>query len=234
MEKNKELETVAPTENRRMKSSLNMLQITNEGLAEIGLAQKLTLTAMIDEACADYIAKKNNTSQIDTMVKETNGFWFERDLDRVKALLPIDSVKRLLPYQIACLCFSLKDQKDRERTFGALNLSEELQIIDGMNRELEKASIIQNGELKGYNLHLLSHELKAKLLPLESAYLKLKIGKDAFAKLQERRPDLCPKPTITNESDKKVLDEATMNPALETVLAVTALSKATWKALPKD
>lgn len=198
MEK-KELDTVSPTENRRIKTSFNLQKTQLEGLAKISEIQKVTVTAMLDEAIADFLAKKSNTQEIDQMLRQTNGFWFERSLETVKTLLPKQKIEKLLPYAKAYLYFNLKDNADRERVFEALALSEELKEINAVNVILGKASMYKGDELKSYNLHIVANELRANLTPLQQDYLSLKIGKDAFAKLKERRPEMFPEPKMFSE-----------------------------------
>ncbi len=235
MEKTKEVETVAPTENRRKKTSYNIQETQLDELAKIVVSRKLTLTAITDEAYADYIAKTNNTTEIDQMLKETNGFWFERSLFTVKQMMPTKKVEKLVPYQKAYLYCHLKDGADRERVFEELGLGEELKEINAINVNLQKASIFKDNDLKGYNLHIIANDLRAKPTTLQAEYLNMKIGNDAFAKLKKRRPDLFPEiNAFTGDDEETFFDEENLNPALPTVLAVSALSKAAWKALPNS
>lgn len=232
MEKPTQIEQIKPTEGRREKTSLNLLKINSDSLSKIANERKITQTMAVDEAISEWVAKATNTTDIDSMIKETNGFLFERDLSVVKAMLA-NKVNKFGAYQIAHLYRKLKDKDDRVRVFQALGLVEPLKAIDEVNRILEKASDFNGSNFKGYVYFTLANEIRAELTHVQAEYLNMKIGIEAFEKLKERRPNIFPKLTcFTGEDREETFNEATINPALETVLAVTALSKATWKALP--
>lgn len=235
MEKNKQTETVSPTENRRKKTSLNILVNQLDESAKIAASRKLTLTAITDEAFADYIAKVNNVSEIDKMLQETNGFWFSRDLARVSQTLDAGKVGKLVPYQKAYLYQHLKDGEDRTKVFEHLGLDDELKQINAINEKLQEASIFKDNVLQGYNLYKIALNLRAKLTPLQIEYLQMKLGNDASVKLNERRPDLFPElDAFTGDDEEAFFDEENINPALPVVLAVAELSKTAWKALPNS
>ncbi len=62
------------------RTTLKIRKSNLEAITRIGAFKNLTLTTMVNEALKDYSAKMNNVQQIDSMIRETNGFWFERDL----------------------------------------------------------------------------------------------------------------------------------------------------------
>jgi hypothetical protein len=100
---------------------------------------------------------------------------------------------------------------------------------------LDKAARFNGEQFVGYNVHTIANELRASLTILQLEYLTLKLGNEAISKLQERIPEKFPDLILGNESEKKApLDEANMNPALETVLAVSELSKSAWNKLPES
>ncbi len=94
---------VAPIEEQFVRTTLNVQKSVMEGVTRIGAAKNLTLTTMTNEALKDYCAKMNNVQQIETMIRETNHFWFERDLSQVIKLLPVEAANAMLPYQTAYL-----------------------------------------------------------------------------------------------------------------------------------
>ena len=203
-QKQKEINILAlPIEERNVRTTLNIQKIRVEGLARIGAFKDLTLTAMVNEAIKDYCAKMNNTQQIDCMIRDTNGFWSNRDLSRVTKLLPVEIATKMLPYQVAYLYCNLKDTADRERVFTTLNLSDELKQINALNGVLQKASIFDGETLKGFNIYQLAIDLQAKLTELQYDYLQLKLGADSLEKLKERRPAIFPEVTIPNEAEKE-------------------------------
>jgi hypothetical protein len=126
------------------------------------------------------------------MIKATNGFWFQRDLEDIQRLMPIKTAQGLLPYQIAYLYCNLKDNADRERVLTALQLNDELKQVNALNGILQKASEYDDDKLKGYNIYQLANDLQAKLTPLQHEYLKMKLGAEPLEKLEERRPDILP------------------------------------------
>lgn len=181
---------IAPLEEKRVKTTVNLKQIHVDGLNKIAVAKAMTQTAIIDEAITVALSKFNDTTSIDKMLEDTNGFLFNRDIDRVLQMLPIEVAKKLAPSQLAYLYVGLKDSADRQRVFSALSLSNALDDINEINRCLETASKFIDGKLAGYNLSTLANQLKAKLSPLQKEYLLKKIGQSAFEALKERRQDL--------------------------------------------
>lgn len=224
-----ETEIIEPTEGKRLPTTLKLLKSHVDGLSEIADARDLTKTAIIDEALSIAISKFNDTTFIDQMLRETSNFWFNRDLERVKQLMPIEKAKSLSPYQKAYLNFKLKDRADRQRVFEALSLVTELDQINTMNVVLEKASKLQDGKLLGFNVNRIAHEIRAKLTPLQVQYLRMKLGSESINKLQQLTINRFPKIEIFKE---KSTEETSMNPAVETILAALAISRATWNALP--
>lgn len=256
MDKNLEKNLVPPIEEKRVRTTLNLSKTNIDGLSKIATAKKVTLTAMMDEAISTALSVFNDTTLIDRMLRETNGYIFNRDLDAVKQKLNGDIIQKLTPFQKAYLYTHLKDANDALRVFEALGFSEDLDEINVVNSILEKASKFRDQQFIGYSIPMLANETKAALSVLQAEYLQAKIGIEAIAKLKEWRPDLFQaesafiegeqEPVETSRTTKKqratafkdsgdkeqAFDEATMNPALETVLAVTALSKEAWQALP--
>jgi len=234
MSQKQEISLVKPIENRRLRTTLNLLKTHTDGLSKIAQDQNITLTAMMDKALTIALSIFNNTSEIDLMLRETSGYLFNRDLERVKSCLSALIEKGMTPTQKAYLYCNLKDTSDRHRVFAALSLNEALQQIEAINGTLDKAARFNGDQFLGFNLYTIANELRAPMTILQLEYLTLKLGNEAIAKLQERIPEKFPNLNVSNESDKNaVLDEATMNPALETVLAVAEISEAAWKALPK-
>ena len=222
-----ETEIIEPTEGKRLPTCLKLLKSHVDGLSEIADARGLTKTAIIDQALSVAISNFNDTTFIDQMLAETKNFWFTRDLERVKQLMPLEKAKNLSPYQKAYLNFKLKDLADRQRVFEALSLVTELDQISTMNAVLEKASKLQDGRLLGFNINKIAHEIRAKLTPLQVQYLTLKLGSETIEKLQQLTINKFPKIEIF-----KATEESPMNPAVETILAVLSISRATWDALP--
>ncbi|MGE5574535.1 MAG: hypothetical protein ACM3UL_00215 [Ignavibacteria bacterium] len=194
---------VAPIEEQFVRTTLNIQKSLMEGISRIGASKNLTLTVMTNEALKDYCAKMNNVQQIENMIRETNGFWFERDLSQVTKLLPIEVAKAMLPYQIAYLYCNLKDTADRERIFAALKLSDQLQQINAYNGLLQKVSQFDGEKLKGYNVYQLALDIRAKLTPLQCEYLTLKIGSDSMETLRQRRPDIFPEVTLQSQLNEE-------------------------------
>lgn len=181
---------IAPIEERRLKTTVNLKQIHVDGLNKIAVAKGMTQTAIIDEALSIALSQFNDTAFIDKMLAETNGFIFNRDLERVTQLLSADIAKKLTPSQIAYLYIGLKDSADRQRVFSALPLTQALDEINEINRCLETASKFADSKLTGYNLSTLANQLKAKLSPLQKEYLLKKIGQSAFDELKEKRQEI--------------------------------------------
>lgn len=232
MTQKQETALVEPIESRRLRTTLNLRKIHVDGLSKIAKDQKTTLTAMMDKALTIALSTFNNTSDIDRILRETNGYIFNRDLNRVTTFLSVEKAKDLTPYQKAYLYCNLKDIADRQRVFAALALDASLQEIDALNVILEKASRFKGEQFIGYNTYTIANEIRAPLTVLQLEYLQLKLGNEVIAKIQERIPEKFPE-LVCRESDKEaMLDDATMNPALETVLAVAQISKATWEAFP--
>jgi hypothetical protein len=229
----KETEIVEPAEGKRLRTSLNLLKTHVDGLSEIADARNptVTKTAIMDEALSIALSKFNDTTFIDQMVAETNDFWFNRNLERVKQLMPIEKAKNLSPYQKAYLNFKLKDSADRQRTFEALGLVTELDQITTMNEFLEKASKFKDGKLLGFNINQIAHEIRAKLTPLQVQYLTMKLGLESINKLRQLTISKFPKIEIFTE---KSTEETSMNPAVETILAALQIGRATWNMLPQE
>jgi hypothetical protein len=230
---NSKPEITRPIEGKRIRTSLNLQQIHVDGLSKIAKFQNKTLTAIIDKALTIALSDFNKTTDIDTTLRETNGYIFSRDLDRVTRFLSIEMAKTLIPYQRAYLYCNLKDLADRQRVFKALALDASMQEIDAMNVVLDKAANFNGEQFLGYNVYTIANELRAPMTILQLEYLTLKLGSEAIAKLRERISEKFPDLNIANVRDKATFDETEMNPALETVLVATALSKAAWKALPE-
>lgn len=233
MEKKSEIDLVKP-EDKRVRTTLNLRKTDMKELSKIAKDQNITLTTMMDKALTIAFSFYKNMSDIDRMLRETNGYIFNRDLERVKSCLSALIEKGMTPTQKAYLYCNLKDTADRQRVFDALSLNEALQQIEAMNGILDKAARFNGEQFVGFNLYTIANELRAPMTILQLEYLTLKLGNEAIVKLQERIPEKFPDLDVGNGSDKKAaLDNASMNPALERVLEVIALSKAAWKALPE-
>lgn len=189
-EQTKSEKVIAPIEEKRFKTTVNLKQINVDELDKIAVAKGMTQTAIIDEAISVAISKFNDTTSIDKMLVETNGFLFNRDLNRVLQMLPVEVVKKLSPSQLAYLYVGLKDSADRQRVFSAISLVNALDDINEVNRCLEAASKFIEGKLTGYNLSTLANQLKAVLSPLQKEYLLKKIGQTAFDALKEKRQEI--------------------------------------------
>ncbi len=197
-------------EGKREKTSLNLLTYHLDSLSKLANERKVTMTAIMDEATADVLAKYRNTADIDRMLQETSNYLFERDISRVKDMLG-DKAEKFSAYQIIHLWNKLKDTVDRTRTFEALLLIDALKALEEANRILENASIVRDSQFKGYNEFRIGNDLKAVQTPLQIEYISSKIGAVAFAKLQTQRPNIFPKPTaLTDEKEQAnvKIDEA--------------------------
>ncbi|MGD6851106.1 MAG: hypothetical protein ACQCN6_03500 [Candidatus Bathyarchaeia archaeon] len=214
-----------PIEEQSVRTTLNIKKSNLEGLTRIGASKHLTLTAMTNEALKDFCAKMNNVQKIDYMISETNGYWSTRDLNRVLKLLPIETVKAMIPYQIASLYRRLRDNQDRERVFIALALTDELQQINALNDAIQKASIFEGEKLQSCNIYKLAIELKAKLTPLQLDYLTIVFGKDAMEILLKRRPDIIPDETLPDDSQKEEAADDEETQELENAESVPILDE---------
>jgi hypothetical protein len=201
-EKNTHDGVIQPAEIKRTRTTVILPQPTLDAASKIGVDQKLSQTAIVAEALSDWVVKKTDTAAIDSMLKETSGFWFERDLSRVLALLPLEQAKNLTAPQKTFLYQNLKDTADRDRVFSALNLCDDLDDINSMNELLEKVSIFQGDQLIGYNAGSLANNVRAKILTaIQAEYLSVKIGSEAFEKFKARRPDLFPEINVFKDED---------------------------------
>ncbi len=196
--------TAPPLEEISVRTTLNIQKSNMESLTRIGAFKNITLTTMLNEALKDYCAKMNNVQHIDNVIRETNGFWFERDLAYVLKLLPIEKAKSLLPYQKAYLYCNLKDTSDRNRVFTTLKLGDELRQINAYNEILQKASEFDGENLKGYNIYQLAIDIKAQMTELQYEYLRLKIGHEAILKLEQLNPNVFPKVILPEENETDV------------------------------
>jgi hypothetical protein len=228
-EKSESENLIEPTEGKRLRTTLSLLKTHVDGLSEIADARNpaMTKTAIMDEALSLALSKFNDTTFIDQMLMQTNDFWFNRDLERVKQIISIEKAKTLTPYQKAYLHFKLKDPADRQRVFEVLGLVTELDQINTMNDILEKASKFKYGKLLGYNFNKIAHDIRAKLTPLQVKYLTLKLGSETIEKLKIYTLNKFPKSDIFSK-------EETMNPDIETVLATIQIGQKTWDALPES
>jgi hypothetical protein len=230
-----EKELIPSIEDKRIRTTLNLRKTHIDGLSKIAKDHTMTLTAMMDKAFTVALSLFNSTSNVDSMLSQTNCYIFNRDLGRVVSLLPIEKVKDMTPYQKAYLYCKLRDIGDRERVFNALKLDVPMQEIDAMNTVLDKAARFNGEQCIGYNIFTLANEIRAPFSVLQLEYLQMKLGTEAIAKLQQRIPERFPDLSNSKEIDKKATsDDEEMNPALETVLTVTQISKNTWEALPEE
>lgn len=197
----KEAIEIKPTETQRVRTTLNLRKTDVDGISKFAAERGATQTAIMDTVLDIALAELRNTKKIDQMLKDTNGFIFERDLAVVQRFLPPEEVKPLSAFQKAYLWFKLKDQKDRERVFDALGLTEEINEINVVSAILENASIFKDGIHVGYSTPKLANEMRAKLSPIQMEFLNLKIGNEAFAKLKEKRPDLFPEVNVFAAAD---------------------------------
>jgi hypothetical protein len=126
-------------------------------------------------------------------------------------LLPVETAKAMIPYQIAYLYCNLKDTADRDRVFPALKLNNELKQINALNGVLQKASEFEGEKLKGYNIFQLAIDINAKLTLLQQEYLTLKLGADSMKQLKERNPSIFPEVDLPVELlDLGEKDESTI------------------------
>lgn len=181
---------IPPIEEKRVKTTVNLKQTHVEELNKIAIAKGLTQTAIIDEAISAALSEFNDTTVIDKMLVDTNGFLFNRDVEQVKKLLPVEMAKKFSPSQIAYLYLNSKDSTDRQRLFNALSLANAHDEINETNRWLEVSSKFENGRFMGYNFSTLVNQPKAKLTPLQKEYLLRKIGQKAFEAMKEYRQDI--------------------------------------------
>lgn len=226
----KEKELIEPVEDKRTRTTLNLRKTHLDGLSKIAKDQGTTVTAIIDKTLTFGLSVFNSTSDIDAMLSQTNGYIFNRDLERVLSILSVEKAKDMTPYQKAYLYCKLKDMADRQRVFTALKLEAPIEEIDAMNTVLDKAARFNGEQCMGYNVHALANEIRAVLTILQLEYLQLKLGSEAIEKLRQRIPEKFP----NLENSKEALDEGSMNPALETVLAVADISRTSWDALPNS
>ena len=202
MSKKPETEIAEPTEGKRLRTTLNLLKTQVDALSEIADAKNLTKTAIIDEALSIALSKLNDTTQIDQAIASSNSFWFSRDLERIKQSLPSEEAKKLSPQQKVYLYSKLKDVADQLRVFEALGLITDLDEINTINMLLEKVSKFQDGRLLGYNLPMLSQNIRAKLTPLQEKYLSSKLGIGSMNKLKQHIIGKFPKSKIFGEIDE--------------------------------
>jgi len=196
-------EIIEPIEGKRQRTTVNLLQTDVDALSEIAESKDLTKTHIIDTALSLAMSKFNETTTIDQMLKQTNNFWFNRDLDIVKQILPPEQAKTLTPHQKAYLYVNLRDSTDRQKVFEALDLLNDLDQINAMNLILEKASKFQDGQLLGYNINIIANEIRAKITPLQRKYCQFKLGSENLAKLEALTVDKFPKPAIFKEKESK-------------------------------
>jgi hypothetical protein len=229
MEKTKTSEELtAPVEERRLRTSFNIRVRHADALSKIADAKGLTKTDIIDDALETEISKFYDTTAIDNMLNATNGFWFHRDLEKVKACLSQEKIK-LIPYKIAYLYCKLRNLADAQEVFNAAGLSKEMEDIDAVNMILDKAARISpDGHLEGYKLAVVANGINMKLSQLQEEYLTLKLGKEAIEKIKQRTIDKFPKSKIFTESSQ----EPSENPALETIFSSCQINEQVWKLLP--
>jgi hypothetical protein len=234
MTQKSEVEIAEPTEGKRIRTTLNLLRTQIEELSEIADAKNLTKTAIIDEALSIALSKLNDTTQIDQAIASSNSFWFNRDLERVKQILPPEEAKKLSPHHKVHLYSKLKDAIDQQHVFEALGLITDLDEINTINAMLEKASKFQDGRLLGYNLNMLAHNIRAKLTLLQEIYLAFKLGMEAMNKLRQLATDKFPKLQIFTEQTQPRQNPSQENVTLETILAVIGENAEVWRALPES
>lgn len=229
MEKTKTSEELTePVEERRIRTSFNIRMRHADALSKIADAKKLTKTDIIDNALETEISKFYDTTAIDNMLNATNGFWFHRDLEKVKACLSQEKIK-LIPYKIAYLYCKLRNPADAQEVFNATGLSKEMEDIDAVNMILDKATRISpDGHLIGYKLAVVANGIHMKLSQLQEEYLTLKLGKEAIEKIKQRTIDKFPKiEMFTSETQQNP-----SNPALETIFSSCQINEQVWKLLP--
>lgn len=219
-------------EEKRLHTSLNLLESQTNALSKIAETRNMSKTAIMDEVIRTYLSKENETTQIDQMLSATNGFWFNRDLERTKQLLTPEKAKLLLPEQTVYLYLKLRDAADRNRVFEALGLNDVLMEFNTVNKWLEEVSNFKDERLVGYNLDMLAHKVHAKLTQTQELYLAAKLGKSSMEKLRKHIIEKFPHPQLfkENNAEKSSSDDP---PTLETVLSAIGEPEKAWNALPE-
>lgn len=222
--KNKEF--VEPITEHRSRTTNDFKDSDLEFFSKVATERNVSRVALMDEAFSDFQKKVNCTADIDRMLAETSGYWVERDLAKVKTLMPTEC-KTMPAFKKAYLFLKLKDTADRKRVFNALKLDEDFDEVQETQKILDIASKRnQEGVLINYSIPSIANEIRSDLKPVAVEYLQLKLGQKALNIIRERTRDKFPKSNFEIASS--------MSPALETVLAVAQISKATWNALPDD
>lgn len=197
--KNSDIKSV---EGKHVKTSVSLLQINFHSFSKLANEKKLSASAAMDEAVADWVAKYRNMGEIDRLLQETDNYIFARDLTKVAAIIDKPKAANFSAYQLSYLYRKLKDEKDRTRTFEALGLTDALRAFQEVDRILQKATIVNaDGTFKAYNEYTIANELKAVQTPVQIEYLESKIGADALIKLKTQRPNVFPKVLSLSEED---------------------------------
>lgn len=225
-----EKNTVEPIGEQRLPSTNNFKKRHLEEFAKEAKARNVPRIDLMDEAFDDHFRKVNDTADIDRMDAETHGYWIERDLEVVKRILPIEICKTMPPYKKAYLYSKLRDATDRKRTFEALGLTKDWEELNLTASILDKAANRnKDGTIANYSLLQVANEIRIELSQIQIEHLQIVLGQKSVEAIRERAKGKFPELQLDEE---KSFSEKTMNPALDTVLAVTGLSKEAWTPLP--
>jgi hypothetical protein len=203
---NQEIELAELVAGKRDRTSLNLKREHTNALSEIAKDRNLSKTAVMDLALDLAVRELNKTTIIDQMLEATRGYWFERNLAIVTEYLPPTECKNLTAHQKAYLYIKLNNQTDRQRVFETLELQNELDEIDLVNKILEGARKLKDGEITGFKIPQIANELRTPLSNLQVKYLQLIIDIDATEKLKKLALDKFPKNELFKETTPK--DEA--------------------------
>ncbi len=197
--KESDTELAELVDGKRDHTSLNLKREHTDALSEAAKDLNLSKTAVMDNALDIAIRELNKTTAIDQMLSRTNGYWFERDLALIKEILPPEVCKKLTAHQVAYLYTKLNDPQDRQRVFEVLELSSELDEIDLINKLLETARKLKDGQVTGFRLPQIANELRTTLTNMQVKFLQLTIGIEATEKLKKLAPDKFPKNDLFKE-----------------------------------
>lgn len=199
--KKDENETAELVEGKRIHTTFNILAANSDVLSVVAREQGLAKSEIMDKALKIACGEFKNTTKINNAIEQTNGYFFDRDLAKFKAL--IGDTKELIGYQVAHLYVNLKDTEDRRRVFEALGLGESLDELDAMKDVLEPARKLKDGEVIGFNIPKLANGIAIVQTDLQECYLQLIIGTDAVSKIKKMRPEKFPTSEIFSETTQE-------------------------------
>jgi hypothetical protein len=202
--KKEENECAELVEGKRIHTTFNILAASSDVLSLVAREQGLTKTEVIDQALKIACGEFKNTTKIDNAIAQTNGYFFDRDLEKFKSM--VGNAKELIAYQIAHLYVNLKDAEDRRLVFEALGLTKSLDELDAMKDVLEPARKLKGGEVIGFNKPKLANGINIVLTDLQVCYLQLIIGTDAVSEIKKMRPEKFPKSELFAETTQEPVD----------------------------